>query len=146
MSDRREQILARILTILEGIRDFTTVARNLDEMPEGGRPCAVLIDGDETRSDTSEGIGTQPLIMNMMPSLSIGVSSTPEKLGQALSPLRTKVRLAILNDAQLQTLIGRKGRIRYEGLAGKLSHGSLMGADEQLNFSIFYTLNPADLA
>lgn len=143
MSDKREEILARLLEILEGIKDFTTVARNLDEMPETGRPCAILMDGDETRSDTSEGIGMQVLIMDMMPVISIGVSSSPENVGTEANALRCKVVPAILRDAELETLIGRKGRIRFEGVSGKLSHGSLMASDLQLNFSICYTLNPA---
>lgn len=148
MSDAREAILARIYKILQGIKDFKTVARNLDELPESARPCAVLIDGDEVRSDTSEGRGRQVVVMNMTPVISIGVSSSPDEIGADVNALRAKVLPAILGDATLLQLIGKesRGRILYDGVNGRLSHGSLMASDIQLNFSIFYLLNPETLS
>lgn len=148
MSDRREAILVRIYKILQGIKEFKTVARNLDELPESSRPCAVLIDGDEVRSDTSEGRGRQVVVMNMTPVISIGVSSSPDAIGAEANAIRAKVLPAILGDTTLLGLLSKesRGRILYEGVSGRLSHGSLMASDIQLNFSIFYLLNPDDLS
>lgn len=138
--DRREQVLSRIFTILEDIKDFTTVVRNVDEMPERSRPCAVLIDGDERRSDTSQGNWESAYIVIMTPIIAIGVSSSPEQIGGDANALRTKVLAGILPDATLKSIVGKNGRIIYEGLTGKLSHGSLMACDAQLEFQIHYPL------
>lgn len=147
MSDKREEILSRIYTLLKTIQNVT-VARDLDEMPEESRPCIVLLSGNETRSDSSEGRGLQVLMMAMAPMIAIGVSSTPDGVGPAANAIRAKILPAILGDAQLVTLMGKeaKGRIFYNGCGDKLSHGNLMASDLQLNFEIYYTLNPADLA
>ena len=61
----------RIFGTTSSISNVTTVTRNMDEMPEAGRPCLVLIDGDETRSDTSRGVG-----MQLRPALRIAVALT----------------------------------------------------------------------
>lgn len=147
MSDKREEILSRIYTILKTIQNVT-VRRDLDEIPEDLRPCIVLLSGNETRSDTAEGRGMQILMMAMTPSICIGVSSSPDGVGPAANAIRAKVLSAILGDATLVTLMGKeaKGRILYNGCDDKLSHGSLMASDLQLNFEIYYCLNPADLA
>lgn len=146
MPDKRELILDRIFDILSGIRGVTTIVRNVDEMPEASRPCLVLIDGDEARSDTSRGIGMQPVVMVMSPVIAIGVSSTPSQVGTDANALRVKILPAILGDAQLTALMGKNGRISYDRADGKLSHGSLMACDLQLVFSIYYPLDPSDLA
>lgn len=146
MSDKREDILARIFAIIEGISGITTVARNVDEMPEGSRPCIILIDGDEIRSDTSRGHGAQSVVMVMTPQIAIGVSSTPEDIGSSINAIRAKLLPAILGDSQLTGILGANGKITYDGLAGKLSQGSLMASDMQLNFSIEYPLDIKHLA
>lgn len=140
MSDVREQILSRIFSILEGIKDFNAVIRNVDEFPEKGRPVASLIDGDEIKSDTSRAVWDQPYVMDMRPMIAIGVSSTPDGIGPDVNALRAKVLKTILTDSQLKGIIGRNGRIVYDGLSGKLSQGSLMACDMQLNFAISYPL------
>lgn len=145
-ADKREDILARLFTILSGIRNITTVARNIDEMPEGSRPCIVLIDGDEVRSDTSRGKAMQTVVMVMTPRIAIGISSSPDNLGPDINAIRAKVLPAILGDATLTTILGTNGRITYDGLAGRLSQGSLMASDMELNFSIEYPLDIKALA
>jgi hypothetical protein len=145
MSDRREQILARIFTILSGIRGVNLVVRNVDEIPEQARPCLVLIDGDETRSLTSRGLGMQPVIVDMVPVIAIGVSAKSEDIGGDANSLRAKILPALLGDAQLDTLATPNGRLQYNGANGKLSQGRLMACDIQLLFSLSYPLDPADL-
>lgn len=144
--DKRELILARLLEILNGVSDFNRVDRNVDELPEMVRPCAVLIDGDEQRSTDAQGRDGQPIIMIMSPVIAIGVSSpSADDLGAAASVLRGAVIKAVLNDATLRSIAGTNRRIFYDGLTGKLSHGSLMAADAELRFAISYPLKPADL-
>ncbi|HET7376496.1 MAG TPA: hypothetical protein VFK30_07300 [Anaerolineae bacterium] len=145
-ADKREDILARLFTVLSGIRNITTVARNIDEMPEGSRPCIVLIDGDEIRSDTSRGKALQTVVMVMTPRIAIGISSSPDNLGPDINAIRAKVLPAVLGDATLTTILGTNGKITYDGLAGKLSQGSLMASDMELNFSIEYPLDIKALA
>lgn len=138
--DRREAVLSRIIAILANVDDLTTVLRNVDEIPERSRPCAILIDGDERRSETSQGNWESAYIVIMSPIIAIGVSSTPEQVGPDCNALRAKVLSAILNDSQLRTIVGRNGRIVYEGMIGKLSQGSLMAGDIQLELQIHYPL------
>lgn len=145
-ADKREDILARLFTILGGIRNITTVARNIDEMPEGSRPCIVLIDGDEIRSDSSRGKAMQTVVMVMTPRIAIGISNSPGNLGPDINAIRAKVLPAVLGDATLTTILGANGKITYDGLAGKLSQGSLMASDMELNFSIEYPLDIKTLA
>lgn len=145
MSDRREQILNRIFSILSSIRGVNTVVRNVDEIPEQARPCLVLIDGDEARSDTSRGLGMQPVIIHMAPIIAIGFSAKPEDVGGGANGLRAKILPALLGDAELGSLATPNGRIQYNGANGKLSQGSLMACDMQLLFSLSYPLDPADL-
>lgn len=145
-ADKREDILARLFTIISGIRNITTVARNLDEMPEGSRPCIVLIDGNEVRADDSRGKGRQTVIMVMTPIIAVGVSSTVADLGADANAIRAKLLPAILTDTTLATILGTNGKITYDGLAGKLSQGSLMASDMELNFTIEYPLDILGLA
>lgn len=149
-SDIREAVLTRLADLLAGISDFTFTARNLDELPETKRPCAILIDGDENRSTETLGINGQPLMMQMAPIVAIGASQLDgSDLGQAVSSLRAQVIKAVLFDSVLAGIIkpngGGRGRILYDGLTNKLSHGSILAADAELRFVINYPLKPSDL-
>jgi hypothetical protein len=143
--DRREAVLSRLFDLITAIGDFNAAERNLDELPEGVRPCAVLIDGDENRSADSEGRNGQPIIMVMTPIIAIGVSGQVDDIGPNLSSLRSQVISKTLNDATLRSIIGPNGKVIYDGLTGKLSHGSLMAADAEIRFAISYPLKPAAL-
>jgi hypothetical protein len=138
-------VLARLLDLITAIGDFNIVERNLDELPEGIRPCAVLIDGDENRSADTEGKNGQPIIMVMTPIIAIGCSGQAEDVGPTLSSLRGQVIKAVSNDATLRSIVGPNGKVFYDGLTGKLSHGSLMAADAEIRFAINYPLKPAAL-
>jgi hypothetical protein len=145
MTDRREDILDRIYAVLLGVRGINDWARNIDEMQELQRPCLILIDGDEVISPTSTGRNGQPMVMEMTPIIAIGVSDKPETLGAQANGFRAAILAGLLADAQLQGLATTNGRIQYTGANGKLSHGSLMASDLQLNFTISYKLDPSEL-
>jgi hypothetical protein len=145
-ADLRESVLARLADILAGVSDFLTVARNLDELPETKRPCAILIDGDEVRTPDTQGRNGQPIMIDMSPVVSIGVSADdPADVGPAVSSLRAQVIKAVLFDAQLYTILGANGRIIYDGATSKLSHGSILNGDVELRFVFTYPLKPRDL-
>ena len=120
------------------------MARNVDEMPESSRPCLILIDGDERRSDTSRAIGLQPLVIMMNPVIAIGVSASPHSVGPDVNELRAKILPAVLGDSQLTSLLTANGRIQYDGANGKLSHGSFMADDLELLFTLHYVFKPND--
>jgi hypothetical protein len=145
MTDRREEILGRIFDVLSTIRGVNIVVRNVDEMNEAQRPCLVLIDGDEIISPTSTGRNGQPMVMEMTPIIAVGVSQKPETLGGQANGFRVAILAALLGDLQLQSMATTNGRIQYTGANGKLSHGSLMASDLQLNFTISYALIPSEL-
>jgi hypothetical protein len=145
LSDRREEILYRIEQILNDIPGILTLFRNVDEIPESSRPCLVLIDGDEAISPTATGRNGQPMVMEMNPIIAIGVSDRPSTLGAQANGFRASILAALLGDAELLALATSNGRIHYTGANGKLSHGSLMASDLQLNFTIAYKLDPAEL-
>ena len=116
-------------------------------MPKrGALPDLILIDGDENVSATARGINGQPLVMEMVPIIAIGVSNKPQNLGADVNGFRAAVLAALLHDAELNMLATTNGKLRYTGANGKLSHGSLMASDLQFNFTISYKLDPAEPA
>ncbi|HET7376547.1 MAG TPA: hypothetical protein VFK30_07555, partial [Anaerolineae bacterium] len=109
--------------------------------------CIVLIDGDEGLADgfRNKG-GSAPIIMMMSPRIAIGVSTSVDDLGPSVNAIRAALVPAIMKDASLATILSPNGKITYDGLAGKLSQGSLMASDMELNFSIEYPLDINTLA
>src|SRR6478609_4300806 len=127
--DKREALLARLIEIAAGVPEIKTAARNQDEISERARPAIVIFDADETadeRANEQGHAGRAPNIIEMLPEALILLGGTPERVGSDLNDMRAKFVKAVLIDAQLATLTGTNGRVRYVGCSTHLGHGRSM--------------------
>jgi hypothetical protein len=139
MVDRREEILNRLEVILPAVPGVVSFFRNEVKAPEGKLPAVILLDGDEMADEAAFGRGRPAnaiTVMTMMPEIYIIVMEGDD-LGTRLNELRTRVKHAILNDAQLLAL-AKDGDVRYEGMQTALALGRSMAGEAGLNFSIAY--------
>jgi hypothetical protein len=107
MPDRREQILARLLQILEAQKpNAKTVARNEVLMDDDAKPALLLLDGNEEAddSDPRRRSNTAPRRVTMAPEIFIAVSGTPEEVGSTLNAWRARLLKAFQTDADLLAL------------------------------------------
>lgn len=149
--DKREMILARLLVVLTGVAGITTVRRNKREFSEELCPAIGLYDGDEEAEEADGGRGrpaASPNRVTMTPEILIKLGSVPEDVGTALNAFRVLVIKAILNDAELASIVGSdtgNGEIRYRGCATSLSTGRQIEGEMGMFFSLQYNLIPAKL-
>jgi len=145
--DRREEILARLLVIIDGVDGIRKGYRNLDDIAGIIRPCARMFDGAEGPSENvtpGDHRGGGAHIMTMRPSVGIAMSATPEKIGTDLNTMRLKFIKAVTTDAALLGICGRNGRIRYEGCEPETSAGRAVNGEMFLTFAISYPLIPGE--
>ena len=72
--DKREQILARLVTVAQGLPGVSTVTRNSDEISEHKRPAIAIFDADETADERAEQQGhpgQAPNLIEMTPEVLI---------------------------------------------------------------------------
>ena len=61
MTDKREQILVRLLGIAQGLPGIVAAFRNKDEISDRQRPCIVILDADEAADDADpSGLARRP--------------------------------------------------------------------------------------
>lgn len=146
--NRREEILARLFEILQGLAGFTTKVRNRGLLANDVLPAVVLLDGDETIARAAEGRGRSRMstvIVNMQPQIFIVLKTlkpTNENIGQDLNSLRGEIIRAIADDLQLAALIGPNGDIQYGGAETDLKSGGAVEGEMRLDFTIRTTMNP----
>jgi hypothetical protein len=147
MADRRELILAQILTLLGELDGIETAARNLDEMDELRLPAAVLFDGDEVAAENLRATGASGNIVHMTPEIVIALSEVPETIGTTTNAWRARLLSKILLDSTLLALCGSHPHrgARYLGCASSLHAGRAAQVMLTVHFSIAYALNPSDL-
>jgi hypothetical protein len=148
MIDRREQILARLITIAGTVSGVDFVFRNKDEINETERPCVRIYDGDETLSDKTplaEHKGAVQTMLTMTPLVAIELGGKPDSIGTELNTLRLRLIKAVLTDAQLVEMVAKKGRYRYEGCTVTSATARQTEAAMILTFSFTYSLNPSEL-
>ena len=148
MTDKREAILARLVAIASSIAGIKTATRNQDEVSERARPAIAIFDADETADERAEErghSGRAPNIIEMSPEALILLGGAPESVGTALNEVRIKLIKAVLTDAQLATLTGPNGRVRYVGCSTHLGHGRSMEGAMSVQFAFAYVLRPDQL-
>ena len=146
--DKREQILARLVQVAQGVSGISTVTRNSDEISEHKRPAIAVFDSDESADEAAERQdhpGRAPNLVVMTPELLILLGTSPESVGPALNALRAKLVKAVLTDAQLIAFAGPNGRVRYAGCSTHLGHGRSMEGSMGVQFSFAYVLRPEQL-
>lgn len=143
-TDRREQILARLVVIVKTVSGIENVYRNQGDISDSVRPASRIFDGGETISDRLLQPQHQPSraggIITMQPVITIELGGKPEEVGTALNALRLKLIKTVLTDAQLVAIAGNNGRINYTGCETNLVPLGTGGIDMLLNFAIAYPL------
>jgi hypothetical protein len=155
MVDRREQILLRLLAILNGMVQSTppivvTVVRNQDLRKDEDRPGLVLLDGDEFNSLSDNAkrgrrSGMAPQLMTMSPQVFILMNEqrpSRETIGPDTNALRIKIVNAVSSDEQLAALYGANGSIYLNTVTTDMKSGGAVTGSMLLDFRITYPLIP----
>ena len=166
MPDKREQILARLLVILDGLKaqGLKTVWRDrtgiepISDQGDGNKiiqlPCALLLDGSESvvqaRPSTTLGGKMGSCIMELQPQIFVFLmpreDERNEGVGEELSSWRIKVFKAIRDDDSLIALCGSNGGIAYRGCETDMQSGATIEGQIRIDFGFSYTLNPDQLS
>ena len=151
MIDVRENILARLVAIIDGVADFKQVYRNYVDLTEDDLPAAAVLDGDEETddaSDRSQRLSHKPTLATMTPE--IVIFKLAPQVGPDISTLRRELVKAVLYDTELNEQIVKtgthgNGAIRYLGCQTDLGWQRSMFGALKINLSIKYALKPDDL-
>ena len=151
MIDVREQILMRLVAIVDAVADFKEVYRNYVDLTEDDLPAAAVLDGDEDTHDSSDASmrpPDRPTLVTMTPE--IVIFKIAPQVGPDISVLRRELVKAVLYDTELNQQIVKTGRygngaIRYLGCQTDLAWERSMFGALKINLHIKYTLRPADL-
>jgi hypothetical protein len=144
---KREDILARLLEILNTVEDLKTVARNLDEFPEAVRPMAILLDGGEESVPELQRPwvkGKAYTVVQMNPLIVVSIGGKPEDIGTDINELIARIVTAVMTDAELTTIVVANAQcgVYYLATDDRLNHSLAMDCDMQMRFGIRYTLLP----
>jgi hypothetical protein len=141
--DRREQILARLRALMTLIPGLVKVARNADEASGQARPALILHDGVTERIDNGEGgsVNSQAQMMRLSPSIALLMGKPTEEIGPALSEFLRLILLAVLNDAELKSILNAGDRnqvMRFESLAVTTEAGETREGRMEMVFTFDY--------
>jgi len=144
---KREDILARLLVILNTIEVFKLVARNLDEFPERVRPAVILLDGDEEAvAELARPWvkGKAYTVVQMNPLIVVSMGGRPQDVGTDINELMARIVTAVMSDAELTTIVVANAQcgVYYLATDYRLNHSLAMDCDMQMRFGIRYTLLP----
>lgn len=148
MSDVREQILGRLLTVCRTVAGVTGAYRNPEVTQASSLPLIAIYDGSEEADDDDPRRGPQaPRRMTLNVQVWAVLGSEPETVGPAMSTYRARIIKAVLNDPTLQALTGSSpvGDIRYMGCATHTEAGSKLFGQMRLDFALSYILRASDL-
>ena len=148
MADNREEILARMFTILATVTGMTSTFRNRGLIDNDQRPALVLLDGDDSTKTTGSGRGRgrmSPVIISMSPQVFVVLKLAKpqnEHVGTDLNAVRSEIIAKFASDDELLALIGTSGDISYDGCETDLKSGSPMEGQMRLDFTITTVMNP----
>lgn len=145
MQDNREAILQQLVTIASDEYGSDSVARNVLDVTETAGPYIVILDGDETASNTDLGKSRGPISprrVTMMPQVLIIASQSSANIGSTLNAARSNIIDLVLTDATLAALCAGNDAIRYEGAITDLAAGRKMQGQIALQFRLTYLLLP----
>jgi hypothetical protein len=144
---KREDILARLLVILNTVEDFKLVARNLDEFPEKVRPAAILLDGGEEAVPELQRPwvkGKAYTVVQANPLIVVSVGGRPQDVGTDINELMARIVTAVMTDVELTTIVVSNAQcgVYYLATDDRLNHSLAMDCDMQMRFGIRYVLLP----
>ena len=83
MTDKREQILVRLLGIAQALPGIAAAFRNKDEISDRQRPCIVILDADEAADDGDpSGLARRPNAprrVGMTPEIYLMLGANPRR-------------------------------------------------------------------
>jgi hypothetical protein len=145
--DKREAILARLVTLCSGVTGIVSTRRNALDVPFLERPAVIIQDGGEERQDgPASDNRSQVTRIELSPQLWLLVRGSGDEAGPLLSLYRQRILYAVLTDSTLRDLTGTSGGIRYEGCNVPEPSPESKETRLDLNLSFIYTLNINDLA
>ncbi len=148
MRDRRENIHARILAIVERVEGIERARRNITTLAEDVRPAAIITDGDETPVIMSEReirTRTGPIV-NCTPGIRLLMGEDSDGVGTLANTLRRRIIAALLNDADLLAECGPNGRLEYGGLLVGIGGGRQTEIEISILLNCTYPLKLTELA
>jgi len=162
LKDRRDEILSRLETVLEGLTIPLTTGtipannfvRNRNELPAGKVPGIILLDADEVQDPRAirmaDGRQLPPgvQVMKMTPEVYVVLDvRKPQNanVGQDLNLARATVIRAIFSDTELRNLCGTNGQIYYDGCVTDLARNRTMEGQIGMSFTFCYPLIPGEL-
>lgn len=158
MSDKREEILERLLALLDAVPpqagyEEHSAFRNRGVLPQDLRPALVLLDGVENVKTSVERRGRvfmSPTVMTMLPQIFVILKprKTPTNagVGEELNVFRAAVVSAIAHDMTLARLCGSNGQVSLRRVETDMQTGSTLEGQLRLDFAFDYVLNPDELA
>lgn len=142
MSDKREQILDRLLAVAN-VAGVQTALRNVTEFDDTQLPAVAVLEGDEEVDEGDIGRGrpsNRVLIVTALPQVYIRADSA--SVGTTLNTLRRSIVKAVLADSELRSLSLNDRGVRYNGLQSTLHVARTMVGATALVFAITYAFNP----
>lgn len=152
MVDVREDILARLAEVLATIPNINAVYRNNVDIPETDLPAAILLDGDEETTDSTDKSmrpPNRPTMVTMTPGIIVQVQDDNVVLGSIITTFRQELIKRVLIDSELNQLAGTgrlgNGAIRYLGCQTDVGWTRTGFAALTAQFLFKYPLIPNDL-
>ena len=121
MTDQREAILSRLVTVCGAVAGINAVDRNRLDVTDLLRPAVIVLDGHEqllTAQPTTSRDATvsEKQRMELFPQIMIAVRGNGGgEAGSLLTLYRNRVLAAVLNDTALRSSVTPNGGIRYAG-------------------------------
>lgn len=150
----REDILAKLLEICQGVPGIATVVRNRGLIDNDKRPAIVLMDGGEAEGlrPPPNGRGGDQVIVRttkvLRPQIFVllktilPTNSSPKNPGTALNEHEIEVTRRILGDTELRALLGSNGALIYTAVETDMQSGAAMAGQMRLDFQITYVFDP----
>jgi hypothetical protein len=151
-ADAREDILARVFTIMGSVPGMQTAVRNRALRANDERPCMVLLDGDETprlsvdnrRIKGRAGL-MLPEIVQLRPQIFILLKEdrpNNDQIGQEINAFRIAFMKLLWEDTTLASILGSNGSMYYYGCETDMKSGSAFSGQMRMDFIINYVLKP----
>lgn len=152
MTDRREQILSRLLAVCQGVDGVASVWRNRPDAPGLSRPSIIIQDGAESlstrvpQSFARVRFGELQM-MELHPVVELKLrADTGTKAGELVSLFRGRVINAVCDDASLQEFVSTNGAIWLESFSQPEPTPETQEPRASFEFAFLYPLRRADLA
>ncbi len=144
MTDKREDIIARLFDVVAAIDGFQTAERNRIDFDDTQVPAVSVLEGDEEsapyRSGRNNPASTRPYIVSASPQVFIRVGGND--VGPTLNELRAAVIDAVHADSQLCALSLNGDGVFYAGMNSQLHAARSMIGAVALVFEIRYLFVP----